>query len=107
MTFSLKFGKLYFDITLLMQVKLNHIDPSIHNVKMLCIFASFQWSHCSCVYCRSERELLDRTRDNLMKKLVEVEMDGQAAAKQVAALRDTIRRLREVRSLKILRLEFW
>ena len=48
---------------------------------------------------RSERELLDRARDNLMKKLVEVEMDGQAAAKQVAALRDTIRRLREVRSL--------
>ena len=32
-----------------------------------------------------------------MKKLVEVEMDGQAASKQVAALRDTIRRLREVR----------
>ena len=31
-----------------------------------------------------------------MKKLVEVEMDGQAAAKQVTALRDTIRRLREV-----------
>ena len=45
---------------------------------------------------RTERELLDRARDNLMKKLVEVEMDGQAAAKQVAALRDTIRRLREV-----------
>ena len=50
-----------------------------------------------CYTCfRSERELLDRARDNLMKKLVEVEMDGQAAAKQVAALRDTIRRLREV-----------
>ena len=43
--------------------------------------------------------MLDRARDNLMKKLVEVEMDGQAAAKQVAALRDTIRRLREVRTL--------
>ena len=51
------------------------------------------------VTSRSERELLDRARDNLMKKLVEVEMDGQAAAKQVAALRDTIRRLREVRLL--------
>ena len=37
----------------------------------------------------SEHELL-------MKKLVEVEMDGQAAAKQVSALRDMIRRMREV-----------
>ena len=33
----------------------------------------------------------------LMKKLVEVEMDGQAAAKQVAALRDSMQRLRQVR----------
>ena len=33
----------------------------------------------------------------LMKKLVEVEMDGQAAAKQVAALRDSMHRLRQVR----------
>ena len=38
----------------------------------------------------------DSTHDLLMKKLVEVEMDGQAAAKQVAALRDSIRRLKEV-----------
>lgn len=37
-------------------------------------------------------------RDELMKKLVEVEMDGQAAVKQMAALRDSIRRLREVHS---------
>ena len=36
-------------------------------------------------------------REILMKKLVEVELDGQAAAKQVAALRDVIRRMREVR----------
>jgi hypothetical protein len=34
-------------------------------------------------------------RDSLMKKLVEVEMDGQAAIKQTTALRDTIRRLKE------------
>ena len=34
--------------------------------------------------------------DVLMNKLVEVELDGQAAAKQVSALRDVIRRLREV-----------
>ena len=31
-----------------------------------------------------------------MKKLVEVEMDGQAAAKQAAALRDITRRICEV-----------
>ncbi|KAK2186785.1 hypothetical protein NP493_189g05031 [Ridgeia piscesae] len=35
---------------------------------------------------KSEREQLNSDRDMLMKKLVEVEMDGQAAAKQVAAL---------------------
>ena len=47
---------------------------------------------------RSEREQLNSERDMLMKKLVEVEMDGQAAAKQVAALRDSMHRLRQVRS---------
>lgn len=31
-----------------------------------------------------------------MKKLVEVEMDGQAAAKQTAAIKDMTRRLKEV-----------
>ena len=46
---------------------------------------------------RSEREQLNSERDMLMKKLVEVEMDGQAAAKQVAALRDSMHRLRQVR----------
>ena len=45
---------------------------------------------------RSEREQLNSERDVLMKKLVEVEMDGQAAAKQVAALRDSMQRLRQV-----------
>ncbi|CAH1785379.1 unnamed protein product [Owenia fusiformis] len=34
-------------------------------------------------------------RDQLMKVLVEAEMDGQAASKQVSALRDSVRRLRE------------
>ena len=33
-----------------------------------------------------------------MKKLVEVEMDGQAAAKQSAALKDMTRRMKEVKS---------
>ncbi|XP_064649329.1 outer dense fiber protein 2-like isoform X5 [Lineus longissimus] len=37
--------------------------------------------------------------EELMKKLVEVEFDGQAAAKQVASLRDTVRRLREERRM--------
>ena len=41
-----------------------------------------------------------------MNKLVEVEMDSQAAAKQVAALKDIVRRLREVRVEKyIVKLE--
>lgn len=31
-----------------------------------------------------------------MKKLIEVEMDGQAAVKHVGDLRDVVRRLREV-----------
>ena len=47
---------------------------------------------------RSEREKLNTDRELLMKKLVEVELDGQAAAKEVAVLRNTIRRLREVQS---------
>ena len=34
--------------------------------------------------------------DILLKKLIEVEMEGQSVAQQVAALRDTIRRLKEV-----------
>ena len=37
-----------------------------------------------------------REGEYLMKKLVEVEMDGQAAAKQTASLRDTISRLKLV-----------
>ncbi len=46
-----------------------------------------------CIFiCRSESEVM---RERLMKKLVEVEMDGQGAAKQVAALKDMIRRLRD------------
>ncbi|XP_048244952.1 outer dense fiber protein 2-like isoform X7 [Haliotis rufescens] len=34
-------------------------------------------------------------REKLMKKLIEVEMDGQAAAQQVRELRETVRRIRE------------
>ena len=37
-------------------------------------------------------------RDVLMQKLVEVELDGQAAAKQTAVLRDQLRRYQEVRT---------
>ncbi|XP_013420317.1 outer dense fiber protein 2 [Lingula anatina] len=44
---------------------------------------------------KSEREVLNTEKDMLMKKLVEVEMDGQAAAKQMSELRDMVRRLRE------------
>ena len=56
-------------------------------------------SNATCHVNRSDRERLEMERDQLMKKLVEVEMDGQAAVKQTAALRDSIRRLREVSTL--------
>lgn len=36
-------------------------------------------------------------RAALLKKLVEVEMDGKAAGEQMIKLRDTVRRLKEVR----------
>lgn len=44
---------------------------------------------------RTEKELLNREREQLMKKLIEVEMDGQAAQQHVRELRDVIRRLRD------------
>ncbi|KAJ8300949.1 hypothetical protein KUTeg_022468 [Tegillarca granosa] len=44
---------------------------------------------------RVDREVLAAEREKLMKKLIEAEMDGQAAAKQIGELRDAIRRLRE------------
>ena len=47
-------------------------------------------------YFRVEADILNREREKLMKKLIEVEMDGQAAAKQVSDLRDHIRKLRSV-----------
>ena len=43
-------------------------------------------------------------RDVLMQKLVEVELDGQAAAKQTAVLRDQLRRYQEVRTFAFLTL---
>lgn len=39
---------------------------------------------------------LSNEREKLMKKLIEVEMDGQAAVKQVNEMREAFRRLREV-----------
>ncbi|XP_076436219.1 outer dense fiber protein 2-like isoform X3 [Babylonia areolata] len=44
---------------------------------------------------KTEKELLNREREQLMKKLIEVEMDGQAAQQHVRELRDVIRRLRD------------
>ncbi|KAK7095106.1 outer dense fiber protein 2-like isoform X3 [Littorina saxatilis] len=44
---------------------------------------------------QSEKEHLNHEREQLMKKLIEVEMDGQAAQQHVRELRDVIRRLRE------------
>ena len=49
-------------------------------------------------FFRVEADILNREREKLMKKLIEVEMDGQAAGKQVSDLRDHIRKLRNVSS---------
>ena len=48
-----------------------------------------------CIY-RIEADILNREREKLMKKLIEVEMDGQAAGKQASELRDLIRKFRNV-----------
>ncbi|MBN3319436.1 ODFP2 protein, partial [Atractosteus spatula] len=45
-------------------------------------------------YSRLEKQHLLLEKDALLKKLVEAEMDGAAAAKQVSALRETIGRMR-------------
>ncbi|XP_074655417.1 uncharacterized protein LOC141908997 isoform X2 [Tubulanus polymorphus] len=50
---------------------------------------------CDAEMNRAEQDRLTSEKEELMKKLVEVEIDGQAAAKQCAALKDAIRRLRE------------
>ncbi|XP_052092018.1 outer dense fiber protein 2-like isoform X6 [Mytilus californianus] len=44
---------------------------------------------------RYDTEVLGTERERLMKKLIETEMDGQAAVKQIGELRDALRRLRE------------
>ena len=46
--------------------------------------------------CRTEVGKLAGERATLLKKLVEVEMDGKAAGEQMIKLRDTVRRLKEV-----------
>ena len=46
--------------------------------------------------CRTEVGKLAGERAALLKKLVEVEMDGKAAGEQMIKLRDTVRRLKEV-----------
>lgn len=48
------------------------------------------------VSCRTEVGKLAGERAALLKKLVEVEMDGKAAGEQMIKLRDTVRRLKEV-----------
>ncbi|XP_014341650.1 outer dense fiber protein 2 isoform X1 [Latimeria chalumnae] len=45
-------------------------------------------------YSRIEKEHLLQEKDRLLKKLVEAEMDGAAAAKQVTVLRETIGKLK-------------
>lgn len=47
--------------------------------------------------CRTEAGKLAGERASLLKKLVEVEMDGKAAGEQLIKLRDTIRKLKEVK----------
>ncbi|KAH9498966.1 Outer dense fiber protein 2 [Bulinus truncatus] len=44
---------------------------------------------------KSQKDLLNYEREKLMKKLIEAEMDSQAAAQQVRDLKDLIKRLRD------------
>ncbi|GFR89811.1 outer dense fiber protein 2 [Elysia marginata] len=44
---------------------------------------------------RSQKDMLNYEREKLMKKLIEAEMDGQAAAQQVKELRDIMRHVKE------------
>ncbi|XP_060587499.1 outer dense fiber protein 2-like, partial [Ruditapes philippinarum] len=44
---------------------------------------------------RTEADLLNREREKVMKKLIEVEMDGQCAAKHASQLRDLVRKFRQ------------
>ncbi|KAL5012471.1 hypothetical protein ScPMuIL_011022 [Solemya velum] len=43
----------------------------------------------------TEKELMSSEREDLMKKLIEVEMDGQAASSHIRDLKDLLRRLRD------------
>ena len=43
--------------------------------------------------CRLEKESLLQEKDLLLSKLLEAELDGTAAAKQVSALRETVSRI--------------
>jgi len=49
---------------------------------------------------RAEADMLNREREKLMKKLIEVEMDGQTAAKHASQLRDLVRKFRQVGVVK-------
>ncbi|XP_033643032.1 outer dense fiber protein 2-like isoform X2 [Asterias rubens] len=46
-------------------------------------------------FSRSERVVVSTERERLLKKLVEVELDAEAASKQVTQLRDAVYKLRE------------
>ncbi|XP_038045814.1 outer dense fiber protein 2-like isoform X2 [Patiria miniata] len=46
-------------------------------------------------FSRAEKTLVSTERERLLKKLVEVELDAEAASKQVTQLRDAVHKLRE------------
>eukprot|EP00794_Sanderia_malayensis_P016219 gene16219-17852_t len=50
---------------------------------------------------RSEFEHIENEKETLLRKLVEVEVDGQAAAEEVGKLRDTVRRLKHDKKLTV------
>ena len=43
--------------------------------------------------CRIDRDSTQQDKDALLRKLMEVEVDGAAAAKQVSALRESVSKL--------------
>ena len=55
---------------------------------------------------RTEVGKLAGERAGLLKKLVEVEMDGKAAGEQMIKLRDTVRRLKEVNIVRTLYMRY-
>ena len=72
---------------------LYYVWPSVCSLN---IIENSVWKTDNNDFCRSEVENIESEKEILLRKLVEVEMDGKAAAEEVGKLRDTVRRLKHV-----------